>query len=83
MYRSCIYYEQEEDLIVITRSRDAIQKLWHDPIVTEISKLKAFYEAEEYHQDYFAKRPEAGYCQVVINPKLLKLRQEAAELLVY
>lgn len=82
-YRSCIYYDDEEDLHVIERSRSHIQKLWPDPIVTEIKRIDHFYIAEEYHQDYFAKNPEAGYCQAVINPKLLKLRQKAADLLTY
>jgi peptide-methionine (S)-S-oxide reductase len=80
-YRSCIFYEDEEDLETINRSLDEIQKLWNDPVVTQVTELAAFYPADDYHQDYFAKNPEAGYCQSVINPKLLKLRQSAAELL--
>jgi peptide-methionine (S)-S-oxide reductase len=80
-YRSCILYEEEGDLDTIQASVAGVQKLWPDPIVTEVAPLKAFYTAEDYHQDYFAKNPEAGYCQVVINPKLFKLRQNAAALL--
>ena len=45
-----------------------------DPIVTEIVPLKEFYPAEEYHQHYFAKNPNAGYCRVVIKPKVAKLQ---------
>ena len=41
------------------------------PIVTEIKPLVAFYEAEDYHHDYFAKHSSAPYCQMVISPKLL------------
>lgn len=80
-YRSCIYYENETDRDVIDESVTDTQQIWPSPIVTEIAPLDTFYPAEDYHQDYFAKNPEAGYCQVVINPKLLKLRQEASQLL--
>lgn len=81
-YRSCIYYENADDATVIQQSIENTQKLWSQPIVTEVKQLDAFYPAEEYHQNYFAKNPEAGYCQAVINPKLQKLHQQAAELLV-
>jgi peptide-methionine (S)-S-oxide reductase len=47
-------------------------------VVTEIVPLDVFHPAEEYHQDYYARNPEQGYCQVVINPKLAKLRQRFA-----
>jgi peptide-methionine (S)-S-oxide reductase len=80
-YRSCIYYEEDEDAPVVDASMQEVQTLWDDPVVTTVEKLEAFYPAEDYHQNYFAKNPEAGYCQVVINPKLLKLREKAAELL--
>jgi peptide-methionine (S)-S-oxide reductase len=47
---------------------------YSDPVVTEVVPLTVFYPAEEYHQDYFAKNPNAAYCQIVIKPKLDKLR---------
>jgi peptide-methionine (S)-S-oxide reductase len=59
-------------------SKDKTQKLWDDPIVTEIEPLTEFHEAEEEHQNFFKKHPELGYCQVVINPKLEKLRKKFA-----
>ena len=80
-YRSCIFYESDYDTAVIEASIKGVQKLWNTPIVTTVNKLDAFYQAEDYHQNYFAKNPEAGYCQVVINPKIQKLRAVAAELL--
>jgi peptide-methionine (S)-S-oxide reductase len=46
-----------------------------DPITTEIVPLTKFWPAEDYHQDYFAKNPEAGYCSYVIAPKIDKLKQ--------
>ena len=51
------------------------QKAWADPIVTEIAPLKAFYKAEDYHQDYFAKNPEQGYCRLVVAPKVKKFEK--------
>ena len=50
--------------------------LTRPPLVTEITPLTEFYPAEEHHQHYFAKNPNAGYCRVVIKPKVSKLQQE-------
>lgn len=52
--------------------------LWPGRIVTELEPLRVFYPAEPYHQDYFAHNPEAGYCRVVIAPKLAKFRRNFA-----
>jgi len=51
-------------------------------IVTEVLPLTAFYEAEEYHQDYFKKNPSAGYCQAIISPKIAEMRKKFAHLLL-
>jgi peptide-methionine (S)-S-oxide reductase len=51
------------------------------PVVTEVEPLVKFYEAENYHRDYYANHANAGYCQVVINPKLEKVQKEFADLL--
>ena len=51
------------------------QEVWPDPIVTEIAPLDVFYKAEDYHQDYFAKNPEQGYCRVVVAPKVKKFEK--------
>jgi len=50
--------------------------IWDEPIVTEITPLKAFYPAEDYHQEYFKINPEQPYCQVVIAPKVAKFRKQ-------
>jgi peptide-methionine (S)-S-oxide reductase len=50
-------------------------KIWKKPIVTEAVPFKVFYKAEDYHQRYFERNPNAPYCQVVIEPKISKLRQ--------
>ncbi len=80
-YRSIILYTGDEQREAAERSRDEAQKLWDEPIVTEIMPLEKFYEAEEYHQNYFARQPQAAYCVAIINPKLARLRERYAELL--
>lgn len=72
-YRSIILYTSEAERVAAGKSRDAAQAGFHDPIVTQIVPLTEFYEAEEYHQDYFTRNPENRYCQFVIKPKLKKL----------
>lgn len=75
-YRSIILYSDKEQKKLIDISLQEVAKLWDDPIVTEVKKLKTFYPAEEEQQNFFQKQPGAGYCQVIINPKLSKLRQK-------
>lgn len=82
-YRSIILYTSEEQK---KEAEEFIKKLEKDkvfngPIVTEIKPLDKFYEAEDYHKKYFERYTFEPYCQVVINPKLAKLRQEFASLL--
>ncbi len=81
-YRSEIFYNNNEQRIRAEKSRNDVQEIWDRPIVTKISHLTTFYPAEGYHQNYFANNPDQGYCQVVINPKLLSLRQKFAQLLI-
>lgn len=75
-YRSAIYYNSPEQCSIIAKSVKAVSLLWDDPIVTEVEKLDKFFPAEEYHRNYFQNHPEAAYCQVIINPKLQKLRKK-------
>lgn len=75
-YRSAIFTHSEEQQAV---AREVIaeltaQQLWDDPIVTEVTPLDVFYPAEEYHTQYFQRNPEAGYCRVVVAPKVAKAR---------
>jgi peptide-methionine (S)-S-oxide reductase len=72
-YRSIILYHNDEQRRIAEQSKAEAQKRFRDPIVTEIRELDTFYPAEDYHQDYFEKNPNAGYCRVVIAPKLKKL----------
>jgi peptide-methionine (S)-S-oxide reductase len=77
-YRSIILYANETQQMLAESSRDEVAKLWPNPIVTEIVSLEHFYPAEVYHQNYFKNHPDQAYCQIVINPKLQKLRQKFA-----
>lgn len=72
-YRSILFYEDESQKKRFESSRNLAQPRFTSPIVTQIVPRTEFYPAEEYHQDYFRKNPYAGYCQVVIRPKLIKL----------
>jgi peptide-methionine (S)-S-oxide reductase len=75
-YRSIILYHDDGQKIVAEASVTKVQELWDKSIVTEIKKLDSFYEAEPEHHNYFRNHPEQAYCQVIINPKLEKLRHK-------
>ena len=77
-YRSIILYADDTQKAAAEKSRDIAAKTWPKPFTTEIVPLKKFWPAEDDHQDYYAKNPNAGYCRVVIKPKLDKLRKELA-----
>ncbi len=72
-YRSAIYYSTEGQRRVAEESMSEAQERFSAPIVTEVAPLDRFYPAEDYHQNYFNSHPFAGYCRVVIAPKLKKL----------
>ena len=79
-YRSAVFYineKQKEDAVNYIEYLDK-EGFFDDPIVTEVSKLDVFYNAEQYHQNYYNQNSEQGYCQFVINPKLSKLRANFA-----
>jgi len=59
---------------VIKEIKDA--RIWDAPIVTEVKPYIKFYNAEDYHRDYFERHPEQGYCQAVIAPKVAKFRKK-------
>jgi peptide-methionine (S)-S-oxide reductase len=80
-YRSAIFYHsqaQKEIAEATIRELDAA-RLWSNPIVTQVVPLDAFYPAEDYHQNYFERNPRQPYCQVVIAPKVVKLRKKYQE----
>lgn len=73
-YRSVIYYTDDAQKIAAEKSRAVEQATLTKPITTEISPLKTFWPAEDYHQNYFAQHPERAYCAAVIKPKIKKLQ---------
>lgn len=78
-YRSVIYYHddtQKEVALTLTRK---VAPYYENPVVTEISPLQIFYEAEDYHQDYYRNNTSQSYCSAVITPKLAKLRKMHAD----
>jgi len=68
------YSDEQKDTAHLWKA--TLSKKLSDPVVTEIVPAPTFYEAEEYHQDYYAKNPNQGYCNFVIRPKLKKLGLE-------
>jgi peptide-methionine (S)-S-oxide reductase len=80
-YRSAIFYHTPEQQRVAqeTIAEYDAMGLYHAPIVTEVSAIERFYAAEDYHQEYFARNPNQGYCRVVIAPKVAKFRQKFLE----
>ena len=76
-YRSVIFYHHEAQRASAERIIDEIttEKIWPDPIVTQILPFEEFFIAEDYHQDYFKYNPNQGYCQVVIAPKVTKFHK--------
>ncbi len=75
-YRSVIFYHDEAQKEIAFKSKDAAQPDFRDPIVTEVTEASTFYEAEDYHQDFYANNRNYPYCRVVIAPKLRKLGME-------
>ncbi len=72
-YRSAIFYHNEEQKEISENLKTKIQKDFKKPIVTEIVPYKNFYEAENYHKNYYQRNMSVPYCNLVIAPKLKKL----------
>ncbi len=80
-YRSIILFSNPAQEKAAIDSLHQAQKLCDKPIVTEVRRLEKFWTAEDYHHNYFLNNPSQAYCQIVINPKLAKLRQRHSGLL--
>jgi peptide-methionine (S)-S-oxide reductase len=77
-YRSAIFYhspEQQQVAETLIRTFNQ-EKLYPGPIVTHVVSATQWYEAEAYHQEYFARNPLQGYCQFVVGPKVAKFRKQ-------
>lgn len=82
-YRSSIFYNNDEQKKTAEKVKDEItnQKLWDEPIVTEITAAAEYYPAEDYHQNYYNENPNQSYCSYVIAPKVKKFYKEFSHLL--
>ena len=80
-YRSAIFSTNEQQETVVRQKIQELEdeRIWENPIVTQIEPLDHFYPAEDYHQNYFKKNPFAGYCRAVISPKVSKFRARYTE----
>ncbi len=78
-YRSVIYYHDEKQKEIAALVLKEVASYYDNSVVTEISPLDVFYEAEDYHQNYYRNNQEQGYCSFVITPKLAKLRKLHAD----
>ena len=75
-YRSTIMYVDEDQKLMAEAWKKKLGSILADPVVTEIVPSPVFYPAEDYHQDYFRRNPNQGYCTFIIRPKLKKLKLE-------
>lgn len=80
-YRSAMFYQSQEQKETFQAAIERAREVWGDKIVTEVTPLGEFYLAEEYHQDFFAKNPNQGYCVAVVAPKVSKVRNKFTHLL--
>jgi peptide-methionine (S)-S-oxide reductase len=78
-YRSVIYFHNKEQKEIAEVVAKEVAPYYENSVVTEISPLDVFYEAEKEHQDYYKNNQEQGYCSFVITPKLAKLRKLHAD----
>jgi peptide-methionine (S)-S-oxide reductase len=80
-YRSVILYHsrQQKETAESVIAELTREQVWADPIVTQVAPTSTFYSAEKYHQDYFANNANQPYCQIVIAPKVAKVRKAYLE----
>lgn len=76
-YRSVIFYHTDTQKAIAEKTIEELEKskAYKAPIVTQVEPFEVFYDAEDYHKDYFARHPEQAYCQLIIAPKIDKLRK--------
>lgn len=82
-YRSAIFYitDEQRDTALASLRRTNDSNLWPNQIVTEVTPLVNYSTAEDYHQNYFNNNPNAGYCSVVIAPKIAKFKRDFPHLI--
>jgi peptide-methionine (S)-S-oxide reductase len=74
-YRSAIFYHNQKQKEIAEKSKKELEEegVYKDPIVTEITSFSNFYEAEDYHKNYYDNNQDAPYCNFIIDPKVRKL----------
>ena len=79
-YRSEVFYHDEAQKAEALASIDEIvnEEIWPNPVVTKVTEINNYYEAETYHQDYFKNNPQNQYCSMVVAPKLAKFKKTFA-----
>lgn len=79
-YRSAIFYHSPEQKQIAEKVIESVTKgqVYVNPLVTEVAPAGTWYEAEPYHQEYFARNPFQGYCTAVVGPKVIKFRKQFA-----
>ena len=77
-YRSSIFYNSNKQKEIANSYKKQLEesKIYKKPIVTEIQKLEIYYEAEDYHQNYYSNNKEQPYCRLVIKPKIKKFKEK-------
>ena len=80
-YRSAMFYQGEEQKILFEKALERAGEMWDGQIVTTLQPLEIFWDAEDYHQDYFSKNPQNAYCQTVVSGKMAKTRAAFTEFL--
>jgi peptide-methionine (S)-S-oxide reductase len=80
-YRSAIFYHTPEQQATARQVIDSLnaERIWNGPIVTEVTPFQTFYEAEDYHQEYFQNNANQPYCRAVVAPKVAKFRKQFIE----
>jgi peptide-methionine (S)-S-oxide reductase len=80
-YRSAVFYHSPEQKATVEQVVTDLEKqrVWDNPIVTQVAPFEVFYPAEDYHQEYYANNPRQPYCQMVVAPKVAKFRKKYAD----
>jgi peptide-methionine (S)-S-oxide reductase len=81
-YRSIVLYHNEEQKEIAAKVFNEVKEFYEAPIVTELKSFEVFYNAEEDHQNYYNNNQDARYCQIVIDPKVQKLKKMFADKLI-
>ena len=83
-YRSIVLYHTPEQRETTEQVIEELNRshVWNNPIVTQVLPMTVFYPAERYHQDYYANNPTQPYCQIVVAPKVAKVRKAYFDRLV-